>query len=129
MDEDLKKEIRGFALQNSSAHGGSTDSKIIIGKILGTRPELRSMTGQIIPEIQSIVKEVNAMSAADQIAERAYLLAIFLDSFSAPDSCMAETAAFISDFVQRLLPKHFEIALRCMPLDLSSATSMGRDPL
>ena len=41
----------------------------IIGKILGTRPELRSMTGQIIPEIQSIVKEVNAMSAADQIAE------------------------------------------------------------
>ena len=40
MDEDLKKEIRGFALQNSSAHGGSTDSKIIIGKILGTRPEL-----------------------------------------------------------------------------------------
>ena len=69
MDEDLKKEIRGFALQNSSAHGGSTDSKIIIGKILGTRPELRSMTGQIIPEIQSIVKEVNAMSAADQIAE------------------------------------------------------------
>ena len=68
MDEDLKKEIRGFALQNSSAHGGSTDSKIIIGKILGTRPELRSMTGQIIPEIQSIVKEVNVLQSKPLIS-------------------------------------------------------------
>ena len=69
MDENLIKEIRGFALQNASAHGGSTDSKIIVGKILGSRPELRAMTGEIIPQIQSIVKEVNAMSAADQSAE------------------------------------------------------------
>ena len=69
MDDDLNKEIRGFALQNASSHGGSTDAKIIIGKILGSRPELRSMTGEIIPQIQSIVKEVNAMSAADQRAE------------------------------------------------------------
>ncbi|MDI1495557.1 MAG: glutamyl-tRNA synthetase [Cenarchaeum symbiont of Oopsacas minuta] len=69
MDEDLRKEIRGFALQNASAHGGSTDAKIIIGRILGTRPELRSLANQISPQIQSIVAEINAMSAADQILE------------------------------------------------------------
>ena len=42
MDEELKKEIRKMALQNAFEHGGETRDKIILGKILGTKPEFRS---------------------------------------------------------------------------------------
>ena len=41
MDEELRKEIRKMTLQNSFEHEGETRDKIIIGKILGTKAELR----------------------------------------------------------------------------------------
>ena len=40
MDEELRKEIRKLALQNAFEHEGKTQDKIILGKILGTKPEL-----------------------------------------------------------------------------------------
>ena len=41
MDEEIKKEIRKLTLQNAFEHGGETRDKIILGKILGTKPEFR----------------------------------------------------------------------------------------
>ncbi len=41
MDEEIKKEIRKFALKNAYEHKGKTDQKVVISKILGTRPEQR----------------------------------------------------------------------------------------
>ena len=40
MDDELRKELRKIALQNAFEHGGERD-KIILGKVLGTKPEFR----------------------------------------------------------------------------------------
>ena len=62
MDEDLKKEIRKMALQNAFEHGGQTQDKIILGKILGTKPEFRTKVEEIKGDISKIVAIVNQLS-------------------------------------------------------------------
>jgi glutamyl-tRNA synthetase len=69
MDEELKKEIRKMTLQNAFEHGGETRDKIILGKILGTKAELRSKVKEISPEISEIVKSVNELSSEEQEKE------------------------------------------------------------
>ena len=62
MDDNLKKEIRKIALQNAVEHDGKTKDKAILSKSLGTIPELKSNVKDAIPEIASIVSQVNEMS-------------------------------------------------------------------
>ena len=62
MDEELRKEIRKMSLQNAFEHGGETRDKIILGKILGTKAELRSKVKEISPEISEIVASFNQLS-------------------------------------------------------------------
>jgi glutamyl-tRNA synthetase len=69
MDKELKKEIRKMTLQNAFEHGGETRDKIILGKILGTKAELRSKVKEISPEISEIVKSVNELSSEEQEKE------------------------------------------------------------
>ena len=69
MDEELKKEIRKMALQNAFEHGGETRDKIILGKILGTKPEFRSKVKEISPEISEIVTSVNQLASEEQEKE------------------------------------------------------------
>jgi len=69
MDEELRKEIRKMALQNAFEHGGETRDKIILGKILGTKPEFRSKVKEISPEISEIVSSVNQLSSEEQEKE------------------------------------------------------------
>ena len=69
MDEELKKEIRKIALQNAVGHNGQTRDKIVIPKILRTRPELRIKINEIVKEISSIVDEVNKISLTEQKSE------------------------------------------------------------
>ena len=59
MDEQLKKEIRKVALQNAYEHDGKTQGKIVLGKILGTKPELRTKVNEIKEDIEEIVISVN----------------------------------------------------------------------
>ena len=66
MDEELKKEIRKMALQNAFEHGGETRDKIILGKILGTKPEFRSKVKEITGDISEIVSAVNQLSSEEQ---------------------------------------------------------------
>ena len=66
MDEELKKEIRKMALQNAFEHGGETRDKIILGKILGTKPEFRSKVKEITENISEIVSVVNQLSLEEQ---------------------------------------------------------------
>ena len=40
-DEEIKNEIRKFALQNAAEHEGQTRDKTILAKIMGNVPELR----------------------------------------------------------------------------------------
>lgn len=75
MDEKIQKEIRGLALQNAAEHGGQTQAGIVLSKLLGTRPDLRPSAKQIIPDVSSIVSEINGLSVEQQRAE--------LENFSA----------------------------------------------
>ena len=69
MDEELKKEIRKLALQNAFEHGGQTQDKIILGKILGTKPEFRTKVKEITEDISKIVANVNQLSSEEQKKE------------------------------------------------------------
>jgi len=69
MDEELKKEIRKMALQNAFEHGGQTQDKIILGKILGTKPEFRTKVKEITGNISEIVANVNQLSSEEQKKE------------------------------------------------------------
>jgi len=69
LDDELRKAIRGIALQNASEHEGKTRNDTIISKILGSRPDLRSKTNEIIPLVSVVVSEVNKLSIAQQKAE------------------------------------------------------------
>ncbi len=69
MNEELKKEIRKMALQNAFEHGSETRDKIILGKILGTKPEFRTKVKEIYEDISKIVSSVNQLSLEDQKRE------------------------------------------------------------
>ena len=69
MDEETRKEIRKMALQNAFEHGGQTQDKIILGKILGTKPEFRTKVKEISGEISEIVASVNQLSTEEQQKE------------------------------------------------------------
>ena len=69
MDDELKKAIRGIALQNASEHEGKTRNDTVISKILGSRPELRNKTKEVIPLVSTVVSEVNGLSITQQKAE------------------------------------------------------------
>jgi glutamyl-tRNA synthetase len=69
MDEELRKEIRKMALQNAFEYGGETRDKIVLGKILGTKSDLRSKVKEISPIISEIVSSVNGLSSDEQEKE------------------------------------------------------------
>ena len=69
MNDDLKKDIRKIALQNAVEHNGDTKDKIVLAKVLGTIPELKKNVNAVIPEIASIVSQVNNMSIEEQRTE------------------------------------------------------------
>ena len=69
MDEEIKKEIRNYALQNAVEHDGNTNDKIVLSKILGSRAELRKNVKDVIGECSKIVAEVNSISLAEQESE------------------------------------------------------------
>ncbi len=69
MDEEIKNEIRKFALQNAVEHDGKTNDKTVLSKILGSRAELRKNVKDVIGECSKIVAEVNSISINEQESE------------------------------------------------------------
>jgi len=69
LDEDIKKEIRKFALQNAYKHKGKTNEKIVASKILGVRPEQRKNIRELMEICVPIVKEINSFSTNQIITE------------------------------------------------------------
>ena len=53
-DEEIKNQIRKFALQNAAEHDGQTRDKTVLAKILGVIPELRQKVQEISPVISEI---------------------------------------------------------------------------
>ena len=69
MDDEIRKEIRKIALQNAFEHEGKTQDKIVLAKILGTKPEFRSKIKEIVGNITEIVSAVNQISFEEQRKE------------------------------------------------------------
>ncbi|MBI2128349.1 MAG: glutamate--tRNA ligase [Nitrosarchaeum sp.] len=69
MDDEIRKEIRKIALQNAFEHEGKTQDKIVLAKILGTKPEFRSNVKEIVEKITEIVSAVNQISFEEQRKE------------------------------------------------------------
>ncbi|MBI2111646.1 MAG: glutamate--tRNA ligase [Nitrosarchaeum sp.] len=69
MDDEIRKEIRKIALQNAFEHEGKTQDKIVLAKILGTKPEFRSKVKEIVGNITEIVSAVNQISFEEQRKE------------------------------------------------------------
>ena len=69
MDDEIKKVIRKFALQNAFEHEGKTQDKIILAKILGNKPEFRTKVKEITGDISEIVSSVNNISLEEQRKE------------------------------------------------------------
>ncbi len=58
--------IKKYALQNAVFFKGKANPKSVVGKILGECPEYRSKSAELIPLINSIVEEINAMGLEAQ---------------------------------------------------------------
>ena len=69
MTSDVESKIRQAALYNAVQYGGKTQDKIILGKILGGNPELRSNVAEIKDTISRIVSEVNTLGIEEQRVE------------------------------------------------------------
>ena len=65
MDVNLEREIRAVALQNALDHGGKTNDKIVLSKMLGFRPELRSNIQELAGRVTGIVSEINSANLDD----------------------------------------------------------------
>lgn len=61
MDDATKDKIFRIALQNAFEHG-KTSEKIVLSKVLGQEPQLRTQVREIMPEITQIVNGINQMS-------------------------------------------------------------------
>jgi glutamyl-tRNA synthetase len=69
LNDNVRKEIRKFALQNAFEHEGKTQDKIVLSKILGTKPEFRTKVKEIMGDISEIVSLVNQISFEEQKKE------------------------------------------------------------
>jgi len=66
---ELKEKIRFFALENATRYGGKANPGAIIGKLLSDDPTLKEKLKDLQPTIQAAIKEVNALSVAQQQKE------------------------------------------------------------
>ena len=62
----MEELILKYALINAIQHGGKANPKAVIGKVLGSYPELRPKAREIVPLVNKIVEEVNSMSIEEQ---------------------------------------------------------------
>lgn len=69
MDDDTESEIRRIAAASAAVHG-STTPKIVLAKLLGARPDLRTRVPEALQSVERIVPEVNAMDPAQLEAFR-----------------------------------------------------------
>ena len=65
-DNELRELIRKAALLNAVTHGGKAQAGPIIGKILGEKAELRAKAKELTGLINTVLGEVNSLSAEEQ---------------------------------------------------------------
>lgn len=66
IDERLKEEIKGFALQNAVLHGGKASYKAVMGRVLAVHPEFKQHIDDVIAITKEICEEVNRLTLEEQ---------------------------------------------------------------
>ena len=65
-DEEIRKILWLSGLKNAVKFNGKPDKKAIMGKLMATRPDLRSQAKSIIPILDSIISEISNVSIEKQ---------------------------------------------------------------
>jgi glutamyl-tRNA synthetase len=64
----MRNRIMKYALQNAIFYGGKANPKSVLGKVLGSEPDLRSQAPQVRIEVDKIVSDINRLSSDVQEA-------------------------------------------------------------
>ncbi len=65
-DEEIRKLLWLSGLKNAVKFNGKPEKKAIMGKLMATRPDLRSQAKSIIPILDSIISEISNISIEKQ---------------------------------------------------------------
>lgn len=66
ISEGKIQEIRKYVLQNAVFYNGKASPDAVLGKIMASEPELRSMANEVRNEIDKVIGEVNQLSPEEQ---------------------------------------------------------------
>jgi glutamyl-tRNA synthetase len=66
VDAETEKAVKIIALKNAVEHGGKAQMDAVTSKLFGSRPDLRKSAREVIPDIKSIVHNVNSLSEEAQ---------------------------------------------------------------
>ena len=66
LDERFMDSIKAITLQNAIEHDGTARADAVIGKIAAASAEFRSNLKNNVPAIKNTVREINALSLAEQ---------------------------------------------------------------
>ena len=67
--DDTEKLIYKYALLNAVKHKGSAQSGAVVGVVMGSHPELRKDSKEIVELTSKITEEVNSLSLDEQKLE------------------------------------------------------------
>jgi glutamyl-tRNA synthetase len=62
LDQEIENTIRRYACDNALKHEGKARPKAVLSKLLAERKDLRPRAKEIIPAVEKIVDEINALS-------------------------------------------------------------------
>lgn len=65
-DVSLESLIRKHTYANAFIHKGKADTSAVISKVMAEQPEIRSKIKELLPTINSIIKNINDMSQKEQ---------------------------------------------------------------
>ncbi|HLP79028.1 MAG TPA: glutamate--tRNA ligase [Acidobacteriota bacterium] len=66
MTQDLTQFFTTIALENAAKYAGKTQAKALVGKAVGTHPDLRKDMPALMQQLEAAVAKVNAMSLDEQ---------------------------------------------------------------
>ncbi len=69
MTQDIEELARKFALENAVNHDGKANAGSVIGKVIGTEPDLKDRISEVKEISASVTAEVNSLSAEEQLSQ------------------------------------------------------------
>ena len=102
--EKIQKTARKYALQNAIQFDGKADQKAVLGKVIASLKKENIAPKEIIPVVNSVIKQVNNISLDKQISELKKIAPELLQKekkerdFSLPDLPFAELGKVVTRF-------------------------------